>query len=45
MAEAVAWIEANAIGTLNVAGPRASKSFLIYDEASAFLGRLLDETA
>jgi hypothetical protein len=43
--EAIAWIEANAIGTLNVAGPRASKFFLIYDEATAFLGRLLDEAA
>ncbi len=44
VAEAAAWVEANAINTLNVAGPRASKFPFIHNEAATFLGRLLDGT-
>ena len=36
-----AWIEEHDIQTLNVAGPRASKDPSVYDEAAAFLGRVL----
>jgi hypothetical protein len=42
--EAMGWIEVQAIRTLNVAGPRASKYAFIYDKATEFLGRLLGET-
>ncbi|MBN2309846.1 MAG: putative molybdenum carrier protein [Candidatus Hydrogenedentes bacterium] len=40
--DAAAWLAQREIRTLNVAGPRASKCPFIYDEATAFLGRLLD---
>lgn len=35
------WLEKNAIAILNIAGPRASSSPGIYEEARAFLGQLL----
>lgn len=36
-----AWLRSHAIGTLNLAGPRASKQPTIYDDATRFLNRLL----
>lgn len=36
------WLENNAIRTLNIAGPRASKQPDIYDQAYHFLDRLIE---
>jgi len=41
--EARAWYAAHAIAVLNVAGPRESTAPGVYDEAHAFLSRLLAE--
>lgn len=37
------WLEFNQVGTLNVAGPRESKTPGIYDKAVEFLGRILQQ--
>jgi len=37
----IAWLEKNAITTLNVAGPRESQQPGIHDLAQAFMGRLI----
>lgn len=38
-----AWLEDEKIGVLNVAGPRASKQPVIYEQALAYLTRLLEQ--
>jgi len=38
----IAWLEENAIATLNVAGPRESQQPGIHDLAEAFMGRLIE---
>ncbi len=42
---ALDWLSKNRIGTLNVAGPRASEDPFIYEQARIYLGRLLCKSA
>ena len=43
--QAAQWLRENHIAILNVAGPRASKSPQIYEQAAAFLHSMLDASA